>query len=179
MNRGSHPESCPILTQLPSIKLRENLRATVHAAQGNISIAILATDWTFSILPKNFPFIQVASRKQMRDAEFVAQLLLLIEQGPKSYSQDDLDETFSSRDPEWERMDEVVAEYQAAIRRIDEIVRVDATGDLARSRLKNQADFYSLVGAVASLLKAGQALATAEAFDRLNRFIDVVEDEQR
>ena len=127
----------------------------------------------------NFPFIQPASRKQMRDSEFIAQLLLLIEEGPKSYSQDDLDAAFSSRDPEWEKMEDTVGEYRQAIQKIDEIVRSDNSGDLARTRLKNQADFYSLVGAVCSLSRSGQAPASAPAFNRLDRFIEVVEDEQK
>jgi uncharacterized protein DUF262 len=137
------------------------------------------TEWTFSILPKNFPYILPSSRKQMRDTEFIAQLLLLIEDGPKSYSQDDLDAAFSSRDPQWENMDTVVVQYQAAIRKIDDIVRSDNAGDLIRSRLKNQADFYSLVGGVSRISRSGRAVDAAEAFSRLSRFIEVVEDEQR
>lgn len=137
------------------------------------------SEWTFSVLPKNFPFIQPASRKQMRDTEFIAQLLLLIEQGPKSYSQDDLDEAFSKRDPEWEEMEDVVALYQQVIRTIDDIVRTDNNGDLARSRLRNQADFYSLVGAVKVLLQRGFPLNVGDVYGNLRKFIEVVEDEQR
>jgi hypothetical protein len=138
------------------------------------------SEWTFSTLPKNFPFIQAASRKQMRDSEFIAQLLLLIDEGPKSYSQDDLDAAFSSRDPEWEKMDDVVSEYRRTIQKIDEIVRTDNSGDLARTRLKNQADFYSLVGAITVILRTQHnQLGTGEIYDRLRRFIEVVEDEQR
>src|SRR5262249_41009842 len=125
------------------------------------------SEWTFSTLPKNFPFIQASSRKQMRDDEFIAQLLLLIEEGPKSYSQDTLDEAFSSRDPQWEKMDEVVLEYRKIIETIDQIVRNDNTGELARSRLKNQADFYSFVGAISNLSKQRYSVVAAEAFDRL------------
>ena len=135
------------------------------------------SEWTFSTLPKNFPFIQASSRKQMRDDEFIAQLLLLIEEGPKSYSQDTLDEAFSSRDPQWEKMDEVVLEYRKIIETIDQIVRNDSTGELARSRLKNQADFYSFVAAISSLSKRHHPIVVAEAFRRLRRFIEVVEDE--
>jgi len=136
------------------------------------------SEWTFSILPKNFPFIQASSRKQMRDDEFIAQLLLLIEEAPKSYSQDALDEAFSKRDTEWERMDEVVLEYRKIIHTIDEIVRSDNTGDLIRSRLKNQADFYSFVGAISNLSRSGHKIVAAEAFSRLRRFVEIVEDEQ-
>lgn len=115
----------------------------------------------------------------MRDNEFIAQLVLLIEEGPKSYSQDDLDAAFSSRDPEWEKMDDTVGEYRETIQKIDGIVRTDNSGDLARTRLKNQADFYSLVGAICSLSRSNRQPASAVAFERLNRFIEVVEDEQR
>ena len=38
-------------------------------------------------LPQNFPRFHPKSRRQMKDVEFTAQLLLLLEQGPKSYSQ--------------------------------------------------------------------------------------------
>ena len=137
------------------------------------------SEWTFATLPKNFPFIQPASRKQMRDSEFIAQLVLLIEDGPKSYSQDDLDAAFSSRDPEWEKVDDTVAEYRETIQKIDGIVRTDNSGDLARSRLKNQADFYSLVGAICSLSRTNHEPGFAIAFERLDHFIEVVEDEPR
>ena len=66
-------------------------------------------------LPRNFPFIQPTSRKQMKDDEFIAQLLLLIEVGPKSYSQDDLDEAFSSRDHLWDGMEIVSERYRSGM----------------------------------------------------------------
>lgn len=53
-------------------------------------------------LPKDFPRIAAASKRQMKDTEFVAQLLLLTKRGIESYSQDDLDDAYSARDEEWE-----------------------------------------------------------------------------
>lgn len=76
-------------------------------------------------------------------------------------------------------MDDTVREYRETIQKIDEVVRSDNSGDLPRSRLKNQADFYSLVGAICSLSRSGHEPASGAAFGRLNRFIEVVEDEQR
>ena len=136
-------------------------------------------EWTFSTLPKNFPFIQPSSRKQMRDDEFLAQLLLLIEEGPKSYSQDDLDRAFSTRDPVWEKSEETTNSYRSTIQKVDEIVRADQTGELVRGRLRNQADFYSLIGAVYALSQLGQALPPDQVCTRLRRFIAVVEDEEK
>jgi hypothetical protein len=114
----------------------------------------------------------------MKDDEFVAQLLLLIEEGgPKSYSQDDLDAEFSSRDTVWEKADETVERYREAILVIKTIVSNDGTGELIRGRLKNQADFYSLVGAVANLHQAGEELDLRAATERLRGFMATVEDD--
>ncbi|WFU27239.1 DUF262 domain-containing protein [Bradyrhizobium sp. CB1717] len=135
------------------------------------------SEWMFSTLPKNFPFIQASSRKQMRDDEFVSQLLLLLEEGPKSYSQDDLDQAFSLRDPEWERAEETEREFREVVQKIDEIVRGDQTGELVRRRLRNQADFYSLVGAISSLTRSRASLDSVQARDYLQTFIAIVEDE--
>jgi hypothetical protein len=137
------------------------------------------SEWTFTNLPRNFPFIQPSSRKQMKDDEFLSQLLLLIEEGPKSYSQDSLDEAFSSRDPVWEKSDEVCSAYLAMASKIKEIVEGDQSGELVRGRLRNQADFYSLVGAIYDLSKHGSVLDIGETRSRLRIFIAIVEDETR
>jgi hypothetical protein len=135
------------------------------------------SEWTFNTLPKNFPFIQPSSRKQMRDDEFLAQLLLQIEEGPRSYSQDDLDQAFSSRDPAWERADEIAEKYRFVVQKIDQIVRGDQTSELVRSRLRNQADFYSLVGSINSLANDGRELDTQSAITRLRQFLSLVDSE--
>jgi hypothetical protein len=136
------------------------------------------SEWTFATLPRNFPFIQPTSRKQMKDDEFLSQLLLLIEEGPKSYSQDNLDEAFSARDPVWERSEEVCAAYQLTVNKIKEIIEGDQSGELVRGRLRNQADFYSLVGAIHDLSKSAAVLNIEETRSRLRKFIAIVEDEQ-
>lgn len=135
------------------------------------------SEWTFSILPKNFPFIQASSRRQMRDDEFIGQLLLLIEEGPKSYSQDDLDRAFSDRDADWALADETVRSYRTSITSIDAAVRLDLSGELVRSRLKNQADFYSLLGAVHALAREGVRIDEVRTCEQLRRFIDLVDNE--
>jgi uncharacterized protein with ParB-like and HNH nuclease domain len=55
------------------------------------------TEWAEATLP-SFPNIAAQSRRQMKDSEFVAQLLLFMEKGVASLSQDALDEAYSERE---------------------------------------------------------------------------------
>jgi hypothetical protein len=52
-------------------------------------------------LPSGVPHIAKTSLRQMKDVELVAQLVLLMEDGPQSFSQDDLDQAYSDRDEAW------------------------------------------------------------------------------
>lgn len=136
-------------------------------------------EWMAESLPKNFPRFADQSRKQMKDVEFVALLLLLIEEGPKSYSQDDLDKAFTDRDASWEQRIAVENTFREAIGAIKAIVESsDAAKELAGSRLRNQADFYSLVGAAALLKREGRLAPSVVAAERLARFIAVVDAEE-
>lgn len=135
-------------------------------------------DWMIDILPRNFPRFTAQSRKQMKDVEFAALLLLLIEEGPKSYSQEDLDKAFNDRDLAWEKRLEVENAFRNAIMYIKAII--DSSEDereLTGSRLRNQADFYSLVGATSSLLRESAIVAPEEAVWRLQLFAREIEDE--
>lgn len=157
---------------------RQELRHAKFSGEFITKVADL-TEWTFSVLPNKFPFIQPTSRKQMKDDELVAQLLLLLEDGPTSYSQDELDAAFSIRDPSWETAGPVEERYRNAITLIRSIVDDPDGTDLARGRLKNQADFYSLVGAVDQVSGRGEAPNVATLRDRLSRFVSAVEDENK
>ena len=55
----------------------------------------------------------------------------------------------------------------------------DENGGLTRTRLRNQADFYSLVGAADDILRSGQRVAPRMAARRLREFVLLVEDEGR
>ena len=59
---------------------------------------------------------------------------------------------------------------------INDILKSDGTGELQRGRLKNQADFYSLVGAIDELLKKRRPLDHSVVRERLRHFLSVVED---
>jgi len=127
------------------------------------------------LLPKDFPRIAPNSRRQMKDVELVAQLLLLTEKGIESYSQNDLDASYNDRDEEWENGLSVEAEFRAVI----ETLRAWSNDILAGEarRLRNQADFYSLYGAILSHIRQGGALEQRAATNRLDNFMAIVNDE--
>lgn len=127
-------------------------------------------------LPKDFPRIAPASKRQMKDVEFVAQLLLLTERGIETYSQDDLDTAYSVRDEEWEDGPRFEREYRTVL---DTLSRwsEDLLAGEAR-RLRNQADFYSIYGAVLDLHREEALPEDATAVQRLERFMNVVNDDE-
>ncbi|MCC8363269.1 DUF262 domain-containing protein [Lysobacter sp. A6] len=143
-----------------------------------ISAAEDQAQWMEEVLPPNMPRFLSQSKKQMKDVEFVALLLLLIEEGPKGYSQELLDEAFSSRDSEWELKHQTIGSFQRAIAALEQIIRssVDPK-ELFASRLRNQADFYSLIGAVHGLLEEGALVQPDEASRRLVQFLNRVDSE--
>lgn len=142
-----------------------------------ITSAESLTEWMASQLPKDFPRIVAQSRKQMKDVEFTAQLLLLLEEGPKGFSQAELDEAFSKRDESWEGRQDIEDRFRRIIDSIAIVLREPAAAALDTSRLRNQADFYSLFGASARLPQIPESPLPATIAERLAAFITVVEDE--
>lgn len=135
------------------------------------------TDLLVEELPAGFPNIALSSRRQMKDVELVAQLLLLTELGPASFSQDELDRAYSDRDTVWDERTRVERRFRAAVRAIHDLT--DADQALAGTRLRNQADFYSLFGAVLELHNNKALPAPAEGAAKLAKFIRIVSDEKR
>jgi hypothetical protein len=133
-----------------------------------------AAERMFKELGENFPNIGSQQKRQMKDVELVANLLLLLEQGPQGYSAAQLDEEFSKRDEEWANGDEVMAKFDATVRRLKQLLAAPEGGFLRGSRLRNQADFYSLFGAIASLQEDVNWTKVAEA---LKAFVEVVNDD--
>ncbi len=130
-----------------------------------------------SEFPEYFPNITPRSRRQMKDVEFVAHVLLLLELGPKGYSTAQMDQAFSDRDVEWEHRERVTESFRAATTAVSTILADPAHGaDLARSRLKNQADCYSLYGAVDELLRNDELPGPGESAARLFAFIERVQN---
>lgn len=124
------------------------------------------------------PRIIGPSRQQMKDVEFVAELLLMLEEGPRGHSISDLDEAFTNRDEEWEAETAIERRFRASFEVLDRILRSGGV-NLRTTRLRNQADYYSLFGAVDSTLEAGRGLESALSADRLARFVSALEDGER
>lgn len=125
-----------------------------------------------SDLPPRFPNIVTQSQRQMKDVEFVATLLLFLERGEKSASQADLDEEFAAREEEWERQKETIEEYNKSVEYIKKITDAPAGNDISLSRLKNQADFYSLFAAISELIREGSEPEPETTKRNLSRWVD-------
>ncbi len=106
-------------------------------------------------LPSKFPRISAAARRTMKDVEIVASLLLLLDDGVKSYSTLEMDAAFASRDTSWPSGVNVEDEYRRTIGKLRSMLDLVSTSGngwpLLGTRLSNQADFYSLFGAIAEL----------------------------
>ena len=110
------------------------------------------------ILPPNFPVLATQSKRQMKDLEMVGNLLLLFEEGPRSYSQDQLDAAYSNRDENWAEREIVAKEFTTAIIIISEITSADPSGTLVRSRQSNR--FLQLSGSNPQVAKSGPIAAS-------------------
>ncbi len=140
-----------------------------------ISKAEELTQWMQALLPHNVPRLTEQTRKQMKDVETVAGLLLLIEEGPKGYSQADLDAAFSDRDTEWEPQTEVESVFRSSMEYVSELFKFEG-GSLVGTRMKNQADFYSLFGAIVELYEEGALPSLPDAHRKLRAFCEAFDD---
>lgn len=126
------------------------------------------------LLGVTFPRIVESSRRQMKDVEFVANLALLVDRGPEAISQDELDQIYSDRDDDWEGQSTVAERFRSALRYIAELLQAEP--DIASTRLRNQGDFYALVGAIDGLGETSELPEAAEAAPRLLDFATTVGD---
>lgn len=132
-------------------------------------------EWMSEVLPSKFPRITTSSRAQMKDVEVVSQLLLYLENGVSSFSQQDLDVAYADRDADWPAFTMVDKRFRETIQFINAVVTDAELGaELLASRLQNQADFYSFFAASAELASGGHLPPPAEAARRLYDFLDMV-----
>lgn len=136
-----------------------------------ISASEELTEWMNDKLPVNFPQIAKRSRSQMKDVELTAQLLLRLEAEPKGFNTNELDIAFGNRDDEWEEKDNITESFKDIINTVSTILSDDPENHLTRSRLKNQADFYSLVGAIHVLKQRDELPKLADIKNRLIQFV--------
>lgn len=131
-------------------------------------------------LPEGFPRLESQSRKQMKDVELVANLLLSFPNNVRGYSQDELDEAFSERDVEWEEREAAETWFNETLECLSTFIKSPSDNPLYKTRVRNQADFYSLFTAVGQVRQQHPDLCADDAFSaRLASFISVVEDEER
>ena len=127
-------------------------------------------------LGENFPHIMPQQRRQMKDVELTASLFLLLEEGPQGYSAAQLDERFSDRDEDWPNGEEVIRKFDATIERLKRLLNTSEGNVLRTSRLRNQADFYSLFGAAAEL---PDDFDWETAARHLKEFLEILSDDER
>ncbi len=135
------------------------------------------TDYMNEKFNHSFPRIASQSKKQMKDVELVSQILLLIEEGPKGYSSDELDIEFSKRETDWDKKDKVTALFIDAINLIHQIFLTDLTDEIRTSRFCNQADFYSLVGAIVNEIIKGKVKNSKDYVTKLKEFNSLMDDD--
>jgi hypothetical protein len=154
---------------------RQELRRARFSGKFAASAESMA-DLMLAELPKGFPRIAESSLRQMKDVELVAQLLLLSESGPDSFSQDDLDVAYAGRDDEWDKQRTAERRFREVVGYLRELCSAEGS-TVATIRLRNQADFYSLFGALLELAREKQLPEPREASGRLAAFVARVEDE--
>ena len=138
-----------------------------------ISSAEDLAKWMPGKFPDGFPYLQDRSKRQMKDVEVVAQLLLFLESGVKSYSQADLDKAFSERDEAWDSKTDVEDRFRSTVTKIAEVVAAGGH-ELNKTRLRNQADFYSLFAVLSD--PTVNEIASEDIANRLAEFVALVED---
>jgi hypothetical protein len=115
----------------------------------------------------------------MKDVELTSSLLLYLEDGVKSYSKDDLDRAFADRDEAWENSATIQQEFQQVIGFIRDMASASGASAIVQSRLRNQADFYSLFAAIADLKRSQQLPDASDAGSRLEGFLAMLESGER
>ncbi|MEI6445051.1 MAG: DUF262 domain-containing protein [Nostocales cyanobacterium ELA583] len=160
--------------------IKLTLQELRHAKFNGVFITAVEdlTIWMFEYLGGNFPTIDQRTKKQMKDVEMVAQLLLFLEEGVRAYSQEYLDKSFSDRDIDWEYEENIKAEFRHTVESIKSILELSQDINLSKTRLKNQADFYSLFGAIAELNRENELKISKEICERIKSFLEVVEDKE-
>lgn len=143
-----------------------------------ITLAEDLSAWLVTNLTQSFPNIAPRSRRQMKDVELAAHLLLMLERGVRGYSTSELDAEFSARDAHWEQSTDVDRRFRRVVGVLLEMVCSPEGEALQKSRLRNQADFYSLFGAIDKLLQDGHEPDPDAWATRCSAFAARADDEE-
>lgn len=135
------------------------------------------THWLAAQMPRDVPRMPSQIRAQMKDVEFTAQLLLHLEEGNRSHNQDELDDAFVQRDSSWPEGHATRERFRETMTQIAKLFGEPNGDELVKTRLHNQADFYSLFGAVAQINNPAPPIHKWR--DSLRRFVEAVDDEHQ
>lgn len=124
-------------------------------------------------LGSDFPRISTASRLQMKDVEYTAQLMVLADSGPTSLTQDGLDQYYADRDDDW-NPSALKADFRKFLRTTEKLASGNA--EIRTSRFRNQVDFYSLFGAIRELELEGESIDPVSSADALVEFGNQVDE---
>ena len=144
-----------------------------------ISTAEEMTDFVNEKFNNSIPRIAVQSRKQMKDVELIAQILLMIEEGPKGYNSYELDIAFDDRDKDWDEMENIKTLFLNSIEIIFQILALDTENIIKYSRLSNQADYYSLIGVISDNIKNEIVISSQTYVDKLKHFLFLIDNEDQ
>ncbi len=152
-----------------------------HAKFSGVFITQLESisEETFRTLSSNFPNFAAQSKRQMKDIEHVANLLLFIEHGEKSLSQGDLDQAFADRDEEWAKGSEVIEQFRRSLQFVSEILKTEYSSTISNSRLRNQADFYSFFAAIVELKREKNCPEAHDVGHRLSMWLTQLREVER
>lgn len=140
-----------------------------------ISAVEKLSQWMKLQLGEQFPRITDMSRRQMKDDEIVATLLLFLEEGPKSYSTAAFDEVFANRDESWDKGPAFEDEFRDTIKYLKTMIESPDGQLVLNTRLRNQADFYSLFGAIVELNREACLPAPEDVAKGLLEFAESLE----
>lgn len=151
---------------------RQELRHARYSGNWATAAESLAQEF-YESLGNDFPRISSASRLQMKDIEYTVQLMVLVDSGPTSTTQDGLDQYYADRDEDWNKSQMQTA-FRKTLRAVSRLL--DANSELRSTRFRNQVDFYSLFGAVSELNNEGTKINSDRAAKALISFGDEVDD---
>lgn len=127
-------------------------------------------------LPVGFPRIAPQSKRQMKDVENTSVLLLFCEQGERSLGQIDIDAAYSKREDDWEREEKTISEFKSATDILSKILASTEGQLLSGSRLRNQADFYSLFAAIVEGQRKGWKPNIVDAAMALSHWVNKLKE---
>lgn len=130
-------------------------------------------EWMSEVFSETIPKFTRSAINKMKDVEYIVQLILMVEDGIKGYLPHELDTEFNNRDLDWDKSRATISTFKKTINKIQKISMINS--DILRTRLKNQADFYGIFGALLNI--TDEDFKENEIYTKLTNFYQVVDNE--